>query len=670
MATAASIATSSPSLGPGHPSDLPMPDKYGYLDHRAPIFQRYLQQTQYQDDAETEEEEPVHALDLRICKVNETISRFNETDVFGRPSPTQQRESDFLPPSSGENRVQNPPDNSPSHPEDNSRRGENPDAMPREERAEHPSPGPRYRSPMPSAFPGQIPPDRRYTESPDQAIRNIMNQWPPLAAAAAAAAAAASINRSDLRLPPPMPNSHSGSPNSNAGGTSGLNIGVRSLSELTEERSSACRLVEAATTGWRFSPYERPPSRDKSFIKSERCTPSPRPRPVHLDESNSRNSLVMRTKMASSVSGVKSTFLHNVLKNKEKTSPITETGIKKEPMELGSGIRASSLDREVSSRPHHELDRRMEILDQTFRTHKSRYLMLQEYSPPPSPQVGSLMGLNRVHQNPHMRPLPPPGFGRAESPDPEQDLAMRQKEFLMRLHQGHFGGQKYGQAPTHPPQHPHGGPPHHLPGHNGPPHHQSLSQYSMVPRPTMYGYNHRPTPSSPPPLEPLSPLNCDSYKDPMGCDGYNGPPSISADGKGKRGRPRKHAIKIPLPPLYVFIRNLLHNRHYNPRVITWVCESQGIFKVNNTADFAKTWGLMKSNRNEEMTYEKMSRAMRYHYGSEKQGRKGHLAMVKEKRLVYRFGELAVNWRTDDVMPIRPCQTHELCGGSMCLWRKE
>ena len=37
-----------------------------------------------------------------------------------------------------------------------------------------------------------------------------------------------------------------------------------------------------------------------------------------------------------------------------------------------------------------------------------------------------------------------------------------------------------------------------------------------------------------------------------------------------------------------------------------------------------------------MNYEKMSRAMRYHYGSERQGRKGHLAMVKEKRLFYRY----------------------------------
>jgi hypothetical protein len=49
----------------------------------------------------------------------------------------------------------------------------------------------------------------------------------------------------------------------------------------------------------------------------------------------------------------------------------------------------------------------------------------------------------------------------------------------------------------------------------------------------------------------------------------------------------------------------------------------------------RTWGLMKTNRGVKMNYEKLSRAMRYHYGSVKQGRKGHLAMVKEKRLFYR-----------------------------------
>ena len=124
---------------------------------------------------------------------------------------------------------------------------------------------------------------------------------------------------------------------------------------------------------------------------------------------------------------------------------------------------------------------------------------------------------------------------------------------------------------------------------------------------------------------------CDEFS-----ENQNPEASISStQGKGKRGRPRKHAPKLPLPPLYVFIRNLLHNPAYNPSVVAWVDEAGGCFKVTNTSEFAKTWGRMKSNRSEEMNYEKMSRAMRYHYGCERQGRKGHLAMVKEKRLYYR-----------------------------------
>ena len=76
-------------------------------------------------------------------------------------------------------------------------------------------------------------------------------------------------------------------------------------------------------------------------------------------------------------------------------------------------------------------------------------------------------------------------------------------------------------------------------------------------------------------------------------------------------------------------------------------------------------------RSEEMNYEKMSRAMRYHYGSERHGRKGHLAMVKEKRLFYKFGELAVNWRVGDMKnKIEPCNVHSLCKTSLCLWTKE
>jgi hypothetical protein len=39
---------------------------------------------------------------------------------------------------------------------------------------------------------------------------------------------------------------------------------------------------------------------------------------------------------------------------------------------------------------------------------------------------------------------------------------------------------------------------------------------------------------------------------------YDDDMSGSSQAKGKRGRPRKHAPKIPLPPLYVFIRDVRH----------------------------------------------------------------------------------------------------------------
>ena len=44
--------------------------------------------------------------------------------------------------------------------------------------------------------------------------------------------------------------------------------------------------------------------------------------------------------------------------------------------------------------------------------------------------------------------------------------------------------------------------------------------------------------------------------------------------KGKQGRPRKHAPKVPLPPLYVFICIwlLIQNNTYNPRVVSWLDE--------------------------------------------------------------------------------------------------
>lgn len=400
---------------------------------------------------------------------------------------------------------------------------------------------------MQSAFPGQIPPDRRYSEAPRSPTLPPQGQT--------------SVHQYDEQSP--------------------LGLTLRPLNEL---QAKVQQQMQQHQPTHRYHPY----ASDFKHIRSAGGVGEHRPS--------------------------KSAFLRHVLQNRDVSSH--------HPQKFGyqphHGIpKAEPVDHAI------EIDRRMEALDQRLRLHEPGLGHLKGgnsgyYSPPDSPVMGN---------NPC---LPPPLCF-----DPEMAVR-RHRDFLRKLQEGHFfgnaaaaaaaaaaAGNYFGQSPLSPPDE---------------------ADYCSVNR-------------SPPPLEPLSPLAEDSLEH-------------GVHPKGKRGRPRKHAIKIPLPPLYVFIRNLLHNRFYNPRVVSWVCEYQGIFKVNNTVEFARTWGRMKANRSEEMTYEKMSRAMRYHYGSEKQGRKGHLAMVKEKRLVYRFGELAVNWRSEDVMPIRPCQIHDLCRGSMCLWHKE
>ena len=54
--------------------------------------------------------------------------------------------------------------------------------------------------------------------------------------------------------------------------------------------------------------------------------------------------------------------------------------------------------------------------------------------------------------------------------------------------------------------------------------------------------------------------------------------------------------ELKLNNLSAMFRNLLHNTSYNPRVVSWVDEEVGCFKVASTTEFAKTWGRMKLNR--------------------------------------------------------------------------
>jgi len=88
-----------------------------------------------------------------------------------------------------------------------------------------------------------------------------------------------------------------------------------------------------------------------------------------------------------------------------------------------------------------------------------------------------------------------------------------------------------------------------------------------------------------------------------------------------------------------WIVELIRDPKYNPKIITWVDEKRGVFMIKDTTAYAKLWGKIKQNNN--MTYEKLSRAMRYSYKNDE------LRMVPEQRLTYKFGPNMVNFRAED-----------------------
>jgi len=88
-----------------------------------------------------------------------------------------------------------------------------------------------------------------------------------------------------------------------------------------------------------------------------------------------------------------------------------------------------------------------------------------------------------------------------------------------------------------------------------------------------------------------------------------------------------------------WIVELLRDPKTNPRVITWVDEKHGVFMIKNTSLYANLWGKVKQNSN--MTYEKLSRAMRYSYKNDE------LRMIPDQRLTYKFGANMVNFRAED-----------------------
>ncbi|XP_036145110.1 uncharacterized protein LOC105837488 isoform X3 [Monomorium pharaonis] len=118
--------------------------------------------------------------------------------------------------------------------------------------------------------------------------------------------------------------------------------------------------------------------------------------------------------------------------------------------------------------------------------------------------------------------------------------------------------------------------------------------------------------------------------------------SIEIATKRLPGRPR--VLKTKKNPasqgkLWEFIRDLLRNRETCPSLICWEDYSQAKFRFVKSDEVAKRWGSRKGNT--KMTYEKLSRAMRYYYKSK------IFLPVLGRRLVYQFGPNAKGWQTDN-----------------------
>uniref|UniRef100_A0A3Q3E468 ETS homologous factor n=1 Tax=Labrus bergylta TaxID=56723 RepID=A0A3Q3E468_9LABR len=110
----------------------------------------------------------------------------------------------------------------------------------------------------------------------------------------------------------------------------------------------------------------------------------------------------------------------------------------------------------------------------------------------------------------------------------------------------------------------------------------------------------------------------------------------------KRSCSRPHQVKKHNPRgthLWEFIRDILLNPERNPGLIKWEDRAEGVFRFLKSEAVAQLWG--KKKNNSSMTYEKLSRAMRYYYKRE------ILERVDGRRLVYKFGRNARGWRESE-----------------------
>ncbi|KAL4224770.1 hypothetical protein ACF0H5_015467 [Mactra antiquata] len=130
------------------------------------------------------------------------------------------------------------------------------------------------------------------------------------------------------------------------------------------------------------------------------------------------------------------------------------------------------------------------------------------------------------------------------------------------------------------------------------------------------------------------------------CISESGKTVKQSSDKKRPGRKKGQVSKVY--HLWEFIRDVLNDPNHCGKVIKWENEEEGIFRVVQSEVAASMWGQKKKNRT-KMTYEKMSRSIRY---SRKEGYFDDLPKDKgyPKKLCFKFGKKAHGWNTKRKLP--------------------
>ena len=116
----------------------------------------------------------------------------------------------------------------------------------------------------------------------------------------------------------------------------------------------------------------------------------------------------------------------------------------------------------------------------------------------------------------------------------------------------------------------------------------------------------------------------------------------------------------PLLGLWQFLRALLHNPAYNPKMVNWEILEEGMFRIHNLSDFYNLWRDLKRT---EISYDLLTKTLKM-YDDRK-----ILHGVYNHRCVYKFGQNATDWRPkeNEIIYIgkKPVPCHGITNGQPC-----